>query len=438
MRRSRFCSRRRFSTRINVDITRPLLTSATACHDVPTWDLNRVRTTSMLTVRRLVKWVTEAMSAIQTFFFRVSARCNLACEYCYVFKHNDMSWRDLPRIVSSDTVALFAKRLREYAEHEDLKTILVVLHGGEPLLVGSTVLVQHMDTIRDSMRGTAQVDFSLQTNGTMITSEFAEACHKRGVQISVSIDGPKHVHDRRRHTANGHGSFARVLRGIRCLQTYPDLLCGVIGVIDPRVRADEILRFYSNAGLNDMDLLLPDATYDRPPPYRTEQPDIYVEWLIEAFDAWFDHYQHLSLRTFESILRSHIGLNTSSDTFGLGELTYLTVESDGSYHTSDILKAAYEGASKMGITLYDASIAEAASHRCMADYNRLLMRENLPDICRHCEFCDMCGGGSLPHRFSQLNRFNNPTVYCREMKALFGHAGRRIADEVKAELAIES
>lgn len=377
------------------------------------------------------------MCAIQTFFFRVSARCNLACEYCYVFKHKDMSWRDLPRTVSSDTVALFAERLREYAEHEDLQNILVVLHGGEPLLVGSTVLVQHMDTIRDFMRDTTQVNFSLQTNGTLITNLFAEACHKRGVQISVSIDGPKHVHDSRRHGANGSGSFDRVLAGIRCLQAYPDLLCGVIGVIDPRVRANETLRFYSDAGLNIMDLLLPDATYDAPPPYRTEDPDIYLKWLIEAFDTWFDQYQHLSFRTFESILRSHLGMDTCSDTFGLGELTYLTVESDGSYHTSDILKVAYEGASKMDISLDNATIAEAASHSCMAEYNRLLMKENLPDVCRHCEFRDMCGGGSLPHRYSQVNGFSNPTVYCREMKALFSHAGRRIKDEVRAELARE-
>ena len=374
------------------------------------------------------------MSVIQTFFLRVSARCNLACEYCYVFNHSDTSWRDLPQTVSRDTVALFAKRLREYAEQEDLQNILVVLHGGEPLLVGAAVLSEHMDTIRDAVRNTTQVEFSLQTNGTLITDSFAEACHKRGVQISVSIDGPKHVHDRRRHTADGAGSFDRVLEGIRILQAYPDLLCGVIGVIDPRVRAYEIFRFYSDAGLNDVDLLLPDATYDVPPPYRTDHADIYVEWLIDAFDTWFDQYQHLSFRTFESILRSHLGMETCSDTFGLGELTYLTVESDGSYHTSDILKAAYDGASKMGITLENATIAEAASHSCMAEYNRLLMMENLPDACRHCEFFDMCGGGSLPHRYSRLNGFNNPTVYCGEMKALFGHAGSRIRDEVRAEL----
>lgn len=377
------------------------------------------------------------MSAIQTFFLRVAARCNLACEYCYVFKHKDMSWRDVPPTISSDTVVLFAKRLREYAEQEDLQNILVVFHGGEPLLVGSTVLIRHMDTIRDAMHDTTQVDFSLQTNGTLITDSFAEECHKRGVQISVSIDGPKHVHNRRRHFADGAGSFERVLGGIRALQAYPNLLCGVIGVIDPRVRADEILRFYSDAGLNDMDLLLPDATYDTPPPYRTEYPNIYVEWLTEAFDKWFDQYQHISIRTFESILRSHLGMKTCNDTFGLGELTYLTVESDGSYHTSDILKVAYEGASKMGISLDNATIAEAASHRCMAEYNCLLMRENLPDVCQHCEFRDMCGGGSLPHRYSQVNGFSNPTVYCREMKVLFGHAGRRITDEVRAELAGE-
>lgn len=374
------------------------------------------------------------MDAIQTFFLRVSARCNLACDYCYVFKHNDMSWRDLPKIISYKTVALFAERLREYAEQTKIKRALVVMHGGEPLLAGPDVLIQHIDTIRNALRATTQVDFSIQTNGTLITDSFAKACHKRDVQISVSIDGPKNVHDRRRHLPDGTGSFEKVMSGIRSLQDYPGLLCGVIGVIDPRVRADDVLRFYSDAELNVIDILLPDATHDTPPPYRTEYPDIYEKWLIEAFDTWFDHYQHLSFRTLETILRSHLGIKPSSDTFGLGKLTYLTIESDGSYHTSDILKVAYEGASKMGISLETSTIADAANHYCMAEYNRLLEIANLNDVCRCCEFCYMCGGGSLPHRYSRVNGFNNPTVYCREMKALFGHARRRMSCEMQAEL----
>ncbi len=73
----------------------------------------------------------------------------------------------------------------------------------------------------------------------------------------------------------------------------------------------------------------------------------------------------------------------------------------------------------------------------MAEYNRLLKKENLPEACRICEFRDMCGGGSLPHRYSHVNGFDNPTVYCREMKALFDHAGHRIRDEVRAELGGE-
>jgi len=348
-----------------------------------------------------------------------------------------MSWRALPPTISRDTVTLFAERLGEYAEQEGVRNIHVVLHGGEPLLVGPFLLVEYMDIIREYTGDSVDIDFSLQTNGTLITSSFAEACHERGVQVSVSIDGPKHVHDRRRHTANGIGSFDRVLEGIGILREYPDLLRGVIGVIDPRAHPDEVLSFYSNAKLHDIDLLLPDATYETPPPYRQERPDIYVDWLVEAFDTWFDNYQHISFRTYEAVLRSHLGMQTCSDTFGLGELTYLTIESDGAYHTTDILKAAYEGASHMGITLDSASIADAASHSCMDEYNRLLAKENLPGTCCGCEFRDMCGGGSLPHRYSQANGFGNPTVYCREMKALFAHAGRRIAEELRSELARE-
>jgi uncharacterized protein len=39
---------------------------------------------------------------------------------------------------------------------------------------------------------------------------------------------------------------------------------------------------------------------------------------------------------------------------------------------------------------------------------------------------DVCGGGSVPHRYG-LNGFKNPTVYCREMRALIRHVQARLA-----------
>ena len=114
-------------------------------------------------------------------------------------------------------------------------------------------------------------------------------------------------------------------------------------------------------------------------------------------------------------------MESSLDSFGLGELDYLTIETDGSYHTTDILKSAYENASALNLTIQGATILEALSHPKVAEYNKLLSWDSLPQICQRCRYGKICGGGSLPHRFSLENGFNNPTIYCGEMKALISH-----------------
>ena len=149
---------------------------------------------------------------VNTFFLRVAARCNLDCDYCYVFKHRDDSWKDFPPVMSIETVRRFTERLREYSEACDLNEINIVFHGGEPLTCGENTLIQYVDTIRNEMGSSIKVSFSLQTNGTLLTESFIEKCEERKIGISVSIDGDKDIHDKHRKQKNGEGSFNSVFK----------------------------------------------------------------------------------------------------------------------------------------------------------------------------------------------------------------------------------
>lgn len=381
--------------------------------------------------------ITCPMEHVQSFFLRVSARCNLSCDYCYVFKHQDMSWKSYPPIMSKETVCLFANRLREYAAATGLKDVYITYHGGEPLLLGAPVLLDYTRSISHCLRDTAQVHFSLQTNGTLLTDEVLCVCDEWQIGISVSLDGPEDLHNKHRKKSDGTGSFAQTILGIERLRNRPHLLQGIIGVIDPHSEPGELLDFYSGANLYNLDLLLPDANYVQPPCHRNTHPDIYKDWLVAAFDSWFDGYQELSIRTYECIMRGLLGENPSSDSFGLGELTYLTIETDGSYHTTDIMKVAYENASALGVTLQNSTIADALQHKKVLAYNHLLSTETLPSKCKSCSVRDICGGGSLPHRYSPEG-FDNPTIYCREMEAVITHVKIRLFDEIDKEFAESS
>ncbi|SDD37581.1 hypothetical protein [Williamwhitmania taraxaci] len=49
-----------------------------------------------------------------------------------------------------------------------------------------------------------------------------------------------------------------------------------------------------------------------------------------------------------------------------------------------------------------------------------------------CDYLSVCGGGQLAHRYSDENGFNNPSIYCSDMKKIIGHIQNRMLQRVPA------
>src|ERR671939_380935 len=58
--------------------------------------------------------VAPSTPLVNTFLCKVASRCNLDCDYCYMYHHADQSWRDRPRFMSDETVTAFARNLADY------------------------------------------------------------------------------------------------------------------------------------------------------------------------------------------------------------------------------------------------------------------------------------------------------------------------------------
>ena len=57
-----------------------------------------------------------------------------------MYRHADQSWRRQPSVLSAERRELLARRIGEYAAYAELEEVLVVFHGGEPLLSGLDAL----------------------------------------------------------------------------------------------------------------------------------------------------------------------------------------------------------------------------------------------------------------------------------------------------------
>ena len=84
-----------------------------------------------------------------SFVLKVASRCNLNCDYCYMYQHADQTWRNKPKCLSEHHQELFAKRLNEYVTAKNLQHVLIIYHGGEPLLFGAENIIRFTGLIRN-------------------------------------------------------------------------------------------------------------------------------------------------------------------------------------------------------------------------------------------------------------------------------------------------
>ena len=81
------------------------------------------------------------------FIVKIHSRCDLSCDYCYMYEMADQSWRDQPRRMSLEVAEHAASRIGEHARAHRTPSVELILHGGEPLLAGRE-LISRLVTVR--------------------------------------------------------------------------------------------------------------------------------------------------------------------------------------------------------------------------------------------------------------------------------------------------
>ncbi len=366
-------------------------------------------------------------TVVRQIVLKLHSRCNLSCTYCYVYHHVDQSWHGQPVTMTARTLERVARRIGEHAVGHGLGSIAVVLHGGEPLLAGHAGVGAALAAIRAAVPAQTAVRFSVQTNGTLLDEEFLAIFHRYGVRVGVSLDGGEQANDRQRRYANGRGSYAGAVAGLRLLTQprhrgiYGGLLCTVDVRNDPLSVYDALLEFEPPR----MDLLLPHGNWTNPPP-RPPGEKTYADWLIAVFDAWYGAPRELTrIRLFESIISRVLGGRSGTEAIGGDQPGIVIIETDGSYEQSDALKTTAAGGAATGLSVDTHSLDDVLDHLSTAAPVRLAAE------CRTCPVGAICGGGLRAHRYRADNLFDNPSVYCADLLKLITH----IKDRVRADLA---
>lgn len=366
------------------------------------------------------------------FLLKVHSRCNLACDYCYVYTLADQSWRSQPKVMAPELVTAAAERIAEHATAHGLTSVRLILHGGEPLLAGNTYLRKIVETVRAAAGPHIRVEAAVQTNGVLLDEDTLRSFRDLDVSVGVSLDGSRKANDRNRRYANGNSSYGAVATALDLLRSppfrhlYSGLLCTVDLANDPVETYESLLRFDPPT----IDFLIPHGTWENPPPGRfPDSGTPYGDWLVKVFDLWYADSGRTVVRLFQEIINLLLGGASASEAVGLTPSSLVVVETDGTIEQTDSLKAVGQGAAATGLNIVDHPFDAALRHPGMVA--RQLGWEALSDTCKSCRFGRVCGAGLYPHRYRRGTGFRNPSVYCADLYHLIEHIRSRIAGDLR-------
>lgn len=207
---------------------------------------------------------------------QVTQQCNLRCKYC-PYSGNYYNRKHVNANMNIETAK---KAVDFYIRHAyDKHELNIGFYGGEPLI--------QFDLIKDVVdyayrQGEGKkVNFHITTNATLLDLEKISFLVKNKFATTISLDGPRELHDKNRRNVDGEGSFDRVIETIEVIQkNFPEYVrdimfnCVIDGQCDYGCLNDfftnyntikDIHTIFSNIaeqGVKDKKLLLSNEDYD--------------------------------------------------------------------------------------------------------------------------------------------------------------------------------
>jgi len=151
--------------------------------------------------------------ALGMLILEVTEQCNLRCKYC-IYNPQYEGKRDHGSINMTSDIAF---RAIDYLESHsnDKDVVYMTFYGGEPLL-RFPLIKSCVEYARNKFTN-KELNFSLTTNGILLTQEIAEYFYEENFGIVVSLDGPEDIHDTWRKNSGGIGSFRQSIDGLKKL-----------------------------------------------------------------------------------------------------------------------------------------------------------------------------------------------------------------------------
>lgn len=351
--------------------------------------------------------------------------CNLGCNYCYYLDKADIYGRHEP-VMSED---MQKSVIRSYIETCQTQEVVFNWHGGEPLILGKEFFRKVIAFEREFGEDRKILN-TVQTNGTLLDSEWADLLAKGGFLTGISIDGPAHIHDRYRMDRKGSPTFNKVIAGIEHLKKAG----AEFNTMTTINRASEghgkeVYSFLKEIGSRYMQFMpvLEHTLGKKIVPPQTAGA-VVAEWSVsdigfgqfmcDIFDEWIRHdVGSYFVGHFDAALARWCGVQPGTCAYAETCGGNAVIEHNGDVYVCDHF---VYPEFKLG-NIKETSLKEMLTSKKMLIFG-ISKRNSLPIKCQRCNWLPLCNGECPKHRFS-TDDAGQPglNALCRGYEMFYNH-----------------
>lgn len=353
-------------------------------------------------------------SVPSTLALTLTNNCNMGCSYCYA---NQGNWNLPGKNMSFETASKSVDLLFDSIQRGGKDFGTIAFFGGEPLL--SFNLIKAIVAYSENNRPTGiAIRYAVVTNGTLFSPDITNYLIEKQFIVSLSIDGPKYIHDNVRVLRNGKGTYDNIVAKVQklILQT-PVLARPTISDHNPNVC--EVVTHIASLGFKRITF---EVDQNIGPAYR--------ERFFHSFDKLWGKYveairagQYYDLKNLTRIItsilthrkvRSHCNCNSG----------YLCVSADGQVYPCH----RFIGAQDLSLgTVHHIDIADITSKIRRFNSHLTDGARSRSTSCLDCPFAYLCGGTCYHNAYTQTgNLFAIPSTDCSFKKYFFDRSLRLI------------
>jgi uncharacterized protein len=352
------------------------------------------------------------------------ASCNLRCAYCFYRAKDELYAKSKP----SMSEEVLESYIRQLIEMEPTDQVVIAWQGGEPTLLGIDFYKRAVNIASKYLPDGKQIQWTIQTNGTLLTDEWCDFFIKNNFLVGLSMDGPRELHNRFRVDQQGKGTFDSVMHAVDLLKAHNvefNILCCVHS--ENQNRGLEVYRFLRDIVGAHYIQFIPIVEYlsingqsSCVVSNRSVEPIKWGQFLIDVFDEWIHKdVGEVFVLMFDWTLASWIGLESPVCIFRQNCGKSLVLEWNGDVFSCDHF---VDNIHFLGNILEVPLKQLCKSNKQLCFGNS---KGHLPKCCRDCTYSFACHGECPKNRLITTPTHKLGLNYlCIGYKVFFAHTAK--------------